>query len=93
MKHIIPLLQAVALTACGQSETPRQADVPTVEELAADPERLGELREQCRTDHARLGEVLCNRVTEATRKRIYGDGSVSYHAAGDATEVLIVGHS
>ena len=45
MKQLIPLLLVAALAACGQSEAPRQeapnqADVPTVEELAADPERL-----------------------------------------------------
>ena len=44
MKNSIPFLLAVALTACGQSETPKQADGPNVEELAADPARLKELR-------------------------------------------------
>ena len=78
MKKSIPLLLAVALTACGQSETPKQADVPTVEELAADLARLKELRQQCKTDRAKLGDVLCNRVAEATRKRLYGDGKTPY---------------
>lgn len=78
MRKSIPFLLAVALTACGQSETPKQADVPTVEELAADPARLIELRQQCKTDRARLGDVLCNRVAEATRKRFYGDGKTPY---------------
>ncbi|ANF57904.1 EexN family lipoprotein [Halotalea alkalilenta] len=78
MKKTIPFLLAVALTACHQSETPQQTDIPTVEELAADPERLKELRQQCRTDRPRLGDVLCNRVAEATRKRFYGDGTVPY---------------
>ena len=78
MKKVIPLLLAVVLTACGQSETPKQANVPTVEELAADPARLKELRQQCKTDRATLGDVLCNRVAEATRKRFYGDGKVPY---------------
>ncbi|HBO0314008.1 entry exclusion lipoprotein TrbK [Pseudomonas aeruginosa] len=78
MKKSITLLLAVALTACGQSETPKQADVPTVEELAANPARLKELRQQCKTDRAGLGDVLCNRVAEATRKRFYGDGKVPY---------------
>ena len=78
MKNSIPFLLAVALTACGQSETPKQADGPTVEELAADPARLKELRQQCQTDRARLGDVLCNRVAEATRKRFYGDGNTPY---------------
>ncbi|UPT36772.1 EexN family lipoprotein [Pseudomonas amygdali] len=78
MKKTIPFLLAVMLTACSPSETPTQTDVPTVEELASNPERLKELREQCKTDRARLGDVLCNRVAEATRKRFYGDGKVPY---------------
>ncbi len=78
MKKTIPLLLAVALTACGQSETPQQANLPTVEELASNPERLKELRQQCRLERAKLGDELCNRVAEATRKRFYGDGTVPY---------------
>ena len=83
MKKISPLLLVTALTACGQSETPQkvtdsETNIPTVEELAANPERLKELRQQCKTDRAKLGDVLCNRVAEATRKRFYGDGKTPY---------------
>lgn len=83
MKKIIPFLLVAALTACGQSETPQkpadsEANIPTVEELAANPERLKELRQQCKTDRAKLGDLLCNRVAEATRKRFYGDGETPY---------------
>lgn len=78
MKRIAPLLLVAALTACGQSETPKPANVPTVNELAADPARLKELRQQCKTDRTTLGDVLCNRVAEATRKRFYGDGRTPY---------------
>ncbi|HCI5738313.1 TPA: EexN family lipoprotein [Klebsiella variicola subsp. variicola] len=78
MKKSILLLLAVLLTACGPTETPKQASVPTVDELAADPARLKELRQQCKTDRAALGDVLCNRVAEATRKRFYGDGKTPY---------------
>ena len=78
MKRIIPLLLLAALTACGQSDTPKSANLPTVDELAADPARLTELRQQCKTDRANLGDVLCNRVAEATRKRFYGDGKTPY---------------
>ncbi|HAT2417592.1 TPA: EexN family lipoprotein [Aeromonas hydrophila] len=83
MKKIIPFLLAAILTACGQAETPQKAissepDIPTVEELAANPERLKELRQQCKTDRPKLGDVLCNRVAEATRKRFYGDGETPY---------------
>ena len=73
MKKIIPFLLVAALTACGQSETPQKANtseasIPTTEELAANPDRLKELRQQCKTDRPKLGDVLCNRVAEATRK-------------------------
>lgn len=78
MKRMTPLLLACLLTACGPSETPKQSKDPTVEELAADPARLKELRQQCKTDRATLGDVLCNRVAEATRKRFYGDGETPY---------------
>lgn len=69
------------LAGCGQAETPTpesKPDIPTVEELTGDPARLKELRQQCKTDRANLGDVLCNRVAEATRKRFYGDGTVPY---------------
>ncbi|WP_395542140.1 EexN family lipoprotein [Pseudomonas aeruginosa] len=83
MKKIIPFVLIVGLTACGQSETPQKpadsaVNVPTVEELAANPESLKELRQQCKTDRPKLGDVLCNRVAEATRKRFYGDGETPY---------------
>lgn len=83
MKKIIPFLLVASLTACDQSEAPQQvndseASIPTVEKLASDPARLQELRQQCKTDRAKLGDLLCNRVAEATRKRFYGDGETPY---------------
>lgn len=78
MKQVIPLLLVTLLSGCGPSEAPRQADVPTVDELASDPERLMELRRQCKAERAELGDVLCNRVAEVTRKRFYGDGETPY---------------
>ncbi|WP_395026097.1 EexN family lipoprotein [Comamonas odontotermitis] len=64
----------ILLTACGQSSS----STDTVESLAANPERLKELRQQCKTDRAKLGDDLCNRVAEATNKRFFGDGRVPY---------------
>jgi len=73
------LVLIVGLTGCGPSETPiPEPDIPTVEELAADPARLKALREQCKTHRSNLGDVLCDRVAEATRIRFYGDGTVPY---------------
>lgn len=79
MKRIVPFLLFATLTACGPPEPPKPAaNVPTVEELAADPERLKELRRQCKTERPTMGDVLCNRVAEATNKRFFGDGKVPY---------------
>lgn len=64
---------AVALTACGKAPS-----TDTVDALAANPARLKELRGQCKTDRARLGEELCNRVAEATNRRFFGDGKTPY---------------
>ncbi|MDN8643686.1 EexN family lipoprotein [Stenotrophomonas indicatrix] len=78
MKRMPSLLLIGILTACGPSETPKQPNLPTVEELAADSARLKELRQQCKTDRGTLGDVLCNRVAEAARQRFYGDGKTPY---------------
>lgn len=55
-----------------------KANLPTVDELALNPERLKELRKQCKLDRPMLGDQLCNRVAEATRKRFYEDGDVPH---------------
>lgn len=70
MKMITTLMLALLLTACGQS-----APTETVESLAANPERLKELRQQCKADRAKLGDALCNAVAEATHKRFMGNGT------------------
>lgn len=73
MKTFAVVLLALMMTACGES-----APKDTVESLVANPERLNELREQCRADRAKLGDELCNAVAEATRRRFMGDGDVPY---------------
>lgn len=75
-KLVVPLLLIVMLTACNQSEP--TVSTETVETLAANPERLKALRQQCKLERAKLGDALCNRVAEATRKRFYGDGKLPY---------------
>lgn len=82
MRKIIPLLLAAMLVACGKPE-PTATTIPsgpteTVDSLAANPEKLKELRQQCKTDRAKLGDELCNRVAEATNRRFLGDGKTPY---------------
>lgn len=79
MNKSMLLILVVALTACGKSEPPE-----TVESLAANPERLKELRQQCKADRARLGDELCNRVAEATNRRFFGDSKTPYNPYMDA---------
>jgi len=62
---------ALLLSACG--EKPRQ--IESVESLMANPERLKELRAQCKADHAKVGDAQCNAVAEATRRRFMGSGT------------------
>jgi hypothetical protein len=69
MKKLLLLTFAVILAACGKADPP-----PTVEALASNPEKLKELREQCRIDRAKLGDELCNRVAEATNRRFFNNG-------------------
>ena len=52
------------LVACG-----KPASIESVESLVANPERLKELRAACKADHAKVGDVQCNAVAEATRQR------------------------
>lgn len=64
---------ALALAACG-----KQQPAETVESLMDHPERLKQLREQCKTDRPKLGDELCDRVAEASKRRFLGDGKVPY---------------
>ncbi|HGM5077155.1 TPA: EexN family lipoprotein [Serratia marcescens] len=73
MRKLTVLSLALMMIACGES-----APTETVESLIANPERLAELRKQCRDNPAALGDELCNAVAEATRRRFMGDGNVPY---------------
>lgn len=73
MRNLALLLTLLALAACSPS-----APTETVESLIANPERLKELRQQCKADRAKVGDALCNAVAEATRRRFMGDGKVPY---------------
>ncbi|MBX9613912.1 MAG: EexN family lipoprotein [Burkholderiales bacterium] len=64
------LTALTTLSACSD-----KAPTDTVESLLANPERLKELRAQCKADHAQVGDATCNAVSEATRQRFMGAGT------------------
>ena len=61
---------ALVLAGCG-----KPVPIESVESLVADPARLKELRAQCKTNHAKVGDAQCNAVAEATRQRFMGGGT------------------
>ncbi|RRH90353.1 hypothetical protein EH244_06270 [Variovorax beijingensis] len=80
MKNLLFIIAAVAvlvLAGCGKPEPSRPA-VESVESLVANPERLKELRAQCKADHARMGDAQCQAVAEATRQRFMSGGQSPY---------------
>ncbi|PJE43124.1 MAG: entry exclusion lipoprotein TrbK [Pseudomonas sp.] len=78
MRKYLVILCVLSLAACGEPDTQVAPRIPSVDELAADPDTLKKLRQQCKLDRDELGNQLCSRVAEATRKRFYGDGMVPY---------------
>lgn len=70
----VVLSATLLLSACSK---PQPAE--TVESLMTDPDRLKQLREQCKTERAKLTDELCDRVAEASRRRFFGDGRVPYN--------------
>jgi len=78
MKNFILIAaSAVVLGGCGKSE-PSRSSIESVESLVANPERLRDLRAQCKADHARVGDAQCNAVAEATRQRFMRGGPSPY---------------
>lgn len=73
MRHMVIILAAAVLTACGQS-----APTDTVESLVANPGRLKEVQRLCKENHARMGDATCNAAAEASRRRFMGDGKGKY---------------
>ncbi len=63
----VMVVVSALLAACGKPDPPKA--IESVESLVANPERLKELRAACKADRAKVGEVQCNAVTEATRQR------------------------
>ena len=74
------------VTACALLLAACNKPVPTesVESLMANPERLKDVRAQCKADHAKVGDALCTMAAEATRRRFMGSGT-PYTPAPPAT--------
>ena len=64
---VMAMVSALLLAACGKLE-PVQP-IESVESLVANPDRLKDLRAQCKADHTKVGDAQCNAVAEATRQR------------------------
>ena len=76
---ILAAVAAMFLVACS-----KPAPIESVESLVANPERLKELRAQCKADHAKVGDDQCNAVAEATRRRFFGSGGPKHTPAAPA---------
>jgi hypothetical protein len=68
MKNLLTCAVLLLASACSKPEPANQA-IESADTLAANPDRLKELRAQCKADHAKLGDAQCNAVAEATRRR------------------------
>lgn len=76
MKQLLMVALAVSISliaGCGKS-----VPTDTVESLVANPERLKDLRAQCKADHTKVGDAVCAAVSEATRRRFMGGGKSPY---------------
>lgn len=67
------------LSACGKTEPTAAA-----ESLMGNPERLAQLQDQCKTERKKLGDELCARVAEASKRRFFGDGKVPYNPSKES---------
>jgi len=74
MKKLFLVVLVLLASACSKPETPRPP-FESVDALAVNPERLKELRAQCKADHDKVGDAQCNAVAEATRQRFMGGGT------------------
>lgn len=73
MRHMVVILAATVLTACGQS-----APTDTVESLVANPGRRKEVQRLCKENHAKMDDATCNAAAEAFRRRFMGDSKGKY---------------
>jgi hypothetical protein len=71
MKNLLTIAACtLLLAACHQ-----RAPTDSVTSLMANTERLKDVRSQCKADHAKVGDALCNMAAEATRRIFMGSGT------------------
>lgn len=88
------LIFLIPLAGCGSEPAPAPREVPDMEiisddpaaALAADPERLREVRRECRIDRAAAGTALCEAAARATRMRFLGDNIPAYEPAPEDSD-------
>ena len=68
--HTTIAVCTLLLAACS-----RPAPTESVESLMTNPERLKDVRAQCKADHAKVGDALCTMAAVATRRRFMGSGT------------------
>ena len=71
MKILLTVTACTLLLAACSKPAPTES----VESLMANPERLKDVRVQCKADDAKVGDALCNIAAEATRRRFMGSGT------------------
>jgi hypothetical protein len=71
MKILVTTIACTLLLAACNKPAPTDS----VESLLANPDRLKEVRAQCKADHNKAGDALCNRASEATRRRFMDSGT------------------
>ncbi len=81
MKTLLTTIACTLLLAACNKPAPTD----TVESLLANPARLKEVHAQCKADHDKAGDALCNRASEATRRRFMGSGTPYTPAPSAAT--------
>ncbi|WP_185993556.1 EexN family lipoprotein [Variovorax sp. KBS0712] len=74
----LPIMFLAAFAAVLVAACSKPAPIESVESLVANPERLKELRAQCKADHAKVGDAQCNAVAEATRQRFFNTDGPKY---------------
>ena len=84
MRQLLIMVLAAAAAAL-VAACSKPAPIESVESLVAHPERLKELRAQCKADHAKVGDAQCNAVAEATRQRFLGGDGPKYTPAAPAS--------